>query len=376
MRRLGAAFGILFVLAGMSANASYGKLIYAQTLDKRPCGRSDVYERDLDTGRSQVIISHKSLPKRFAGYISYLSVSGDGRYLMIGEYTKPYEGNSIPATPVISRLWLWDSKTHHLITVPTLSGKPIGWSHGNRYFAFLEYDKQVSWYDAATSKSKSVKLPKTCEDAVWSSTRESLLLACAGYNERTPVYEQPVSGTRRVLFGGLVGIESVKQSPDGQSYALCDGKNVYIIGKGGTGKRRLPIATDPDHLNSADFSYNATGSRLVILNTFSYGEPAVNIQESLWVVAVNSGKATNLATWLTDVPPGDGSTTICHSPEGWSSDGKSILVSAEISSDSKYGYRSDWSQIWAYSLDGPKNKGRLLFDSGPGCLAITWYPGK
>lgn len=362
---------VLLLAAGTSATASYGKLIYAETLDKRPYGPSDVFERNLDTGKSQTIISHKSLPKEFRGYISYLSVSGDGRYMMIGEWTKAYEVNTIPATPRIARLWLWNRKTHRLVAVPRLSGGPIGWSHGNRYFAFLEYDTQVSWYDTVTGKSKSARLPKTCDLAVWSSTRDSLLLACAGDDEKTSVYEQPVSGARRVLFGGLVGIQSLDQSPDRQSYVLCDGKSVYTMGKGR--KRRLPIATDPDHLNNADFSYNSTGSRLAILNSYSYGEPAVNIDESLWVADMKTGKATNLTSWVTDVPPGDGSTTIYHSPAGWSSDGRSIIISSEISSDSKFGYRSDWSQIWAYSLTGPKNKGRKLFESGPGCLAITWY---
>lgn len=374
MKRL-VAFCALLVSAGMSANASYGKLIYAQTPDKRPYGPSDVFERNLDTGKSQVVISHKSFPKGFRGFISYLDISRDGRYLMIGEFTKPYEGNSIPAIPNISRVWLWDRKTHHVDAVPRPSGSPVGWSQGNRYFAFLEYDTQVSWYDVLTVKPKSAKLPKPCQDAVWSSTRESLLLACADYDDKTRVYEQPVSGTRRVLLSRLVGIESLAHSPDGQSYALSDGKSVYTTGKGRTSKRRIPIATDPDHLNNVNFLYNSAGGKLAIINRYSYGEPAVNTNESLWVADVSNGKATSLASWVTSVPPYDG-TTVFHSIEGWASDSKSVLVSAEISSDSKYGYRSDWRQIWAYNLDGPKNKGRKLFDSGPGCLVITWYPGK
>ena len=374
--KLAAAFCIVFLSVGViSANASYGKLIYAQAFDKRPYGSSDVFERNLDTGKSQIIIPYKSLPKDFRGYISYLSVSGDGRYLMIGVCTKPYEGNSIPATPSISRLWLWNRKTRNVVAVPRPSGSPVGWSHGSRCYAFLEYDTQVSWYDAVTGKLKIAKLPKTCQEAVWSSTRESLLLACAGYDEKTTVYEQPMSGRRLILFGGLVGILSLEQSPSGQRYALCDGKSVYTIGKGGSRKRRLPIATDADHLNNMQFSYSSADSKLAIVNRYSYGEPAVNTSESLWVADVSSSKATSLASWVTSVPP-YGGTSIFHWIEGWASDSKSVLVSAEISSDSKYGYRSDWHQIWAYSLTGPKNKGRPLFDSGPGCLAITWWPGK
>jgi len=75
---IGVTVCLAFIVAAIPAPAQaarYGRVVYALTRDRSGRGAADIYERDLDTGKTKLLISSKAFPKEFKGTAELLEVS-------------------------------------------------------------------------------------------------------------------------------------------------------------------------------------------------------------------------------------------------------------------------------------------------------------
>lgn len=123
-------------------------------------------------------------------------------------------------------------------------------------------------------------------------------------------------------------IETAVVSPDGKVIAVYDGKGVFLTDVGGKQVRKAPITLFQklanEELNVA-FAFRPDGKRIAILTTLNYGEPMGAFIERLWTADVATGKSTRLSEWE-DRIQGSSPVTAERQIEGWTKDGKSIIV--------------------------------------------------
>ena len=138
--------------------------------------------------------------------------------------------------------------------------------------------------------------------------------------------DHPLRGKwpRPVLTGVL--------SPDGKTVAIHDDAGIFLTDQKGGNVRRVKITLLEKLANeqvAVLFAFRPDSRRVAILTRLSYGEPMGAFIERLWTADVATGCSRRLSEW-SDRFQGSGPIVAERSIEGWTRDGKSIVVSAVI----------------------------------------------
>lgn len=352
----------------INPQANAGKIIYACTIDGTDSGLSDIWEADLETGSTKLLIPHTAFPKDSSASIGSLAASPNGAQLAI------VPGSQFYAEP----MWVWVRNGRKFAKISDISFDAILlWSpSGNRLLFAYPQGRYFYVYDAVTGKTHDFELN---EESCYSwSPGDDVVAAVGSWSSKSVVYLQPRDGTqRRVLFKWPGGIMDIVRSPTKSQFALFDGGPVTITD--GRGKHAVETAVTIVHTNfDLDLAYNRQGDRLAVLTSYTSGEPHVNWDDTVWSVNLSTMKTSKVAAWSESylgIQPDKGSATH-RELIGWMPDGRSILISAQTiwGGDVATDNREDRFGLYTYNTVTKKEK--KLFDSGPGCLAITWHPGK
>jgi hypothetical protein len=119
-------------------------------------------------------------------------------------------------------------------------------------------------------------------------------------------------------------------SPNKKSLAVWDSKGIYLADA--TGKHATKLGTKPASVGEdqdISLTYNPQSTRLAILTKFSGGEPALCESDRLYWVDVNTRKMQSIGQW-DDCTQGNGEAVVNRQLVGWSTDGNSIQMQAEV----------------------------------------------
>ena len=121
-------------------------------------------------------------------------------------------------------------------------------------------------------------------------------------------------------------------SPDGKTVALHDNSGVYLTDGSGAHIRKVDITLLENLANdqvTVFFVFRPDGRRVAVLTRLSYGEPMGEFIERLWTVDAAGGLARQLSEW-SDWFRWPGPIVGNRRIEGWTPDGKSVIVMGTI----------------------------------------------
>lgn len=367
MRKLIVCSALLVMVASATCAANLGRVICVYSAElaasKATTGslttipsRTDLVETDLNTGKRSVLASEV----RYSDHS--LFVSPDGRYLaMPNEMTLDDDGWKPKG------LMLWDRKTGRLSNIHPgyHSGTPI-WSRSGRYLAIPDtYSETLSVYDTSTCRLRSLAQYDKLISLTWSAKGDELIVVMPA-KKRCAVYSQPIAGKQRVLFKRPYGIDPIAASGDGSGFVFYDA-DVWSYGRKGAVK--VSIRPARDNPWEIVFAPQPDRSRMAALASYNWGEPHLNYDHALYVFQSGVGTAKRIAKWG---PDGDSAEQLA----GWLKDGSAVVVREQVEwgSDGPADYRRDRWMFRTFDIPNGRS-GKLIFDSGPGCLAAVWWPG-
>ena len=384
-----------------SAASRYGRVIYALTANKQPTGPADVFERDLDTGKTKVLISRKGFPNAFEGHIVSLAISPNGRSLAI-------IGKSGEGDRATDSIWVWEREHNRF---RGLLGEQSHryehwWSPSGRYLLIRDsgtrvlfesrwvFENDLWLYDAERRQLRRLEQIKDPSIAAWSTTDDAVIAAGRSGEGAIVYLLTPRTGRQQVLFKWPQAIYSITPLGGGSGYALSSGYSmnyvktgIYLTDGRGGHPRKLAIpkvheneATEEGGL-SAGFALNGSGARLAVLAEYSHGMPALSWTKQLWCVEPRKLSSLLVGEWegrdlfpdQMEAPPW---TYTSYDLVGWLPGGRSVLMCARTRGVKQDGSPADHLALWAYDMAQQNAEGKQLFDSGPGCLGMTWWAGK
>lgn len=371
-----------------------GSVVYVKIINQEGT-KSAVYEQALAGGEAKTIISPEALPKEFTGLIESVQPSSDGAYLLLLESrsviieeidtgkTRTVLGSSFAYNPetehvqreIDSRSWLWERATNHFRLFPAM--KTNGFITNDPIWSPKGHDLLQCIYNEKTTKSSYQLLDVgTLECRNLMTSADEVSQYSWAPNGTVLIIVQPVGKSDRILLVALDGKQTVlftwrrhvvglAMSPDGQRIALADNQGVYLLTRRGRVLHTLKIVLPEPKYFDATMQFSGTGATLAVLQTNNSGR---NVNQELWVVAADTGKAERLGQWqeyLGNEPGGDP----CRSLIGWMSDGTQLLIAAYNGTSA--GPDTDWRQVW---LCLPGQPMRKLFDSGTNTVSMKWLP--
>jgi len=145
------------------------------------------------------------------------------------------------------------------------------------------------------------------------------------------------------------------QSPDGKTWTVWDSTGVYLTDPSGKHATKLPIRCESSVGNehfSMSAKYNRQSTRLAVFTTFSGGEPGICENDRLYWVDTKSRRTQQIGQW-DECIQGNGEAVLNRELLGWSADGKSIEMQAEV-----------WQAEGMPAADGATSKSmrRVSFD--------------
>jgi len=352
-----------------AAGTSRGKVVLVRAIGDAPGAQSDVFEKDLDTGKTTLLISHKSLPKAFSGRIGHAWPSPSRRYMLLTGW------------------WCWDRKTGTVRRVASEVGSSSQWAPRTDRLLIRDWGSESRqgslWlYDPSTGRSRSMGSVRQLDLAGWSGHGDGIIVVTCREKGLSTVYFQPITGERKRLFTWNGPMEAVEQSPVGSHFAIFDGKRYWLTDARGRKPANLEIPAG-EHGSSrfgVDFLFNRRGDKLALFTSDTYGEPHFGLMKRLWWVDVERKRPHLIAEWDESVrggleAPRPAGTAESRQVEGWLDD-TSLVVSGRVihwvGGDAEE--RSDWHKLWVYrAVSGAQ--GREVFDSGKRCLDAAWWPG-
>lgn len=407
--RLIVIFGAILLLGNSSTvhSESLGRVIFLRAVGGESDSPADVMEKSLNTGHTEMLISHESLPSTFRTRIASVSPSPDGKYLYIvsspgwmfkdkvtgktrtvyGE-TFSYGREEEPVETVDKSDWCWERRKAILsaVVLPSdctgsgwLAGEsPTVWSpKANRLLGRRDLDESpgtncLYLYDATARTTRTLSLARKLNMAVWSGNGSGVIEIRRAKNESSLVFYTELDGRSRQLFGWSRHINSIAQSPNGSVFALSDITGCYLLSATGRliSKLRIPVQNEAFDVS---FGFNKSGNRLAILTSYWYGEPHVNLDQQLWLLDMKSKKASRVARW-DELFQGSGLATE-RWLEGWLTDNETVVIAGAISygAEKPADSQNDWMKIWTYNTLRRTGKGNEVFDSGKRCLGVAWW---
>ncbi len=342
-------------------------------------GNIDLVEYDLRSGKRSVLV--KNFSSGNLHDFSDLVVSCDGRFVAVGKsptLTGSNDGDDIKLTP--NGLLLWDRKTKLLKTIyPGYTNEQMLWSSSGRYLAILDSYSEgpIRIYDAFTGRMHVYSGYSGFTCAAWSARREELTVVVSTVKKGSTIFAQPAIGHRRVLFRWHDTIDAIAALGDGSGYALCDGVGVFLHKtKGQT--NRLPIRRSHNDPWDITFQPQPNGPWTAALSSYSYGEPHINTDEALYVFKSDGRALRRIAKWHSSylsIQPNGGSIVFMR-PVGWLENSSKVVLRGQVTwgGEAVVDNRSDQFQFWTFDVPQART-GKMIFDSGPGCLCAVWWPG-
>lgn len=121
-------------------------------------------------------------------------------------------------------------------------------------------------------------------------------------------------------------------SPNGKSIAVHDDTGIFLTNQEGGSARKVRVTLLENLANeqvAVFFAFRPDSRRVAILTRLSYGEPMGAFIERLWTADVATGCSRRLSEW-SDRFQGSGPIVAERNVEGWTPDGRSIVVSGVI----------------------------------------------
>jgi hypothetical protein len=388
MRKLMVCFTLLAMLAPAAcANPGGVVYLYSAELAKSKDGsandrvtrKADLMESDLTTGRKSVLVSGFYTGELDALNDASISVCRGGRYVAIGvRQTMDVSDGGITSKP--NGLHLWDRTTRRT-TVIYLDYNMEGlvWSESGRYLAILNPDSDgpLRVYDVSAGKMHVFPKYAGFADATWATKRDALIIAIPMAKKGSVILAQPMNGQSMKLFNWPRAVDSIAEFAGGSGYALCDSVGVWTYKPGGKAKR-LPISRVQDDPWGVDFAPAHSGEGMAAMESYSFGEPHLNNQSTLYLFRLSDKVPRRIARWnssLLSVQGEDGIAVEQIALAAWLSGDCAVVLYANVSWPLGDGIRQDWSRFYLFPVPNGQS-GKLIFDSGPGCLSAVWWPGK
>ena len=408
--RLGLLFCAALVLSFVvSAHAAdLGKVLFVRFAGDPENGPADVYEKNLNTDATKLLISHKSLPKSFQTRIDSVNPSPDGRFVVLNEspgwiirdgktgksrvmfgYGFSYSGDEELSGEIGGGRWCWERKTGAVKQIRKgvgLEHVGMAWSPKGDYLLITETtdgsfntdsapEGSIQIYNPVSGKSIHFNSINNLGIAEWSGKGDGVIEVTYSSKSISTVLFQPITGKRKMLFSWPRPISNIAQSPDGTTFAIFDDKGYYLTNSKGKNIKTLRIPRQEECF-SVNLCFNRSGSHLAISTYYCFGEPHINETDQLWSVDVKKASVKRIVEW-NECLQGSG-TAVNRSVIGWLPDDKSIAVEGSIcyGEEMPAEMRNNWSILWRYNMLTPTGKGQKLFDSDKGCLGIGYCPGK
>jgi len=387
---------------------SLGSVIFLRASGDALLSPTDVLEKNLDTGKTIVLISHESLPADFKTIIDSITPSPDGKYLYFsgssgmvfrnkttGETrtvlggTFSFGGEEELIASIDKSDWYWErGKSVTRIDPPSdctgdrwysdeLKGR-MQWSPksnlllGRRDLGRRPYPACLYLYDTATRSARKLCSIQNLDIAIWSADGNGVITV-----ESTPKRKGshlsylPLKGKSRRLFDWPRYVWGVAESPDGSDFVISDEKGFYLVRRGGRQASKLRVPTGEGSFD-ASFQFNKGGDRLAILVSSWSGEPRLSLDQQLWVVDTKSRRADRVVRWVEFFQGSDPATE--RRMQGWLPDGKTVVIVGAISYGEKpVDNANDWFKLWLYDTQLRSGKGDEVFDSGKRCLGVAWW---
>jgi hypothetical protein len=396
---------IVFVCAVLISLTSYaagqGKVIFSKATSSGDSAPSDVYEKDLDSGKTKLLISHQSLPKTFRTFITQVTPSQDGKYIAFHECsgviikdkktgaTRKEFGGSISSYghEVISkrfpaRDWCFDRQSGRFNMIGSFREESEKtWANG---LLLIKPDEptteRLTIYSPKAKRTILSKSFPRLQSAFWASKDEGVVIVNAGRDEKkgSSVSLLSLNGKQRTLFRWPKSIGAIAQSPDVSTFAIFDRVGIFLVSRTGSKLKTLNIPVEKDNFN-VSFQFSHKGKELAVFTSYDYGEPLINWDDKLWIVDLTTLQATPEAKWSETFAPYDPPTPyrrlLC-----WMPDDKMILILGNIIyfPEDGNGSEGDWYKLWSYDPTRPfvenEDHGQLLFDSSKGCRGLAWIP--
>lgn len=356
------------------------------TQDWESVAMTDVWQTDLVTGMSELLISHESLPREFKTRIRDATPSHNGDYFLVnsaagmiitykdGRVDRQYESfHWSDEDPKLEDIdpgcWVWNRKTGKMIRlVDDTSHRGIGltWSPKRSLLLIdeiFESDDEISnrnkkpgivqVYDPATNKMTRLGAQIRSCGAKW--TPDSRAVMIREYHPRSlrlfRDWYVPLTGKPRVTPGWTTPEKLDMRSHRGSPYAVWDKgtMTLSVLKKG----RMVPVtvinAETDDGFYSVTTTFDRSGKRIAFLSSYVHGEPHINLDENLWVADLRTGKTRACGYWSQSC----GYDTM-RSVLAWSRRGDGLI----INEDGGSGFR-----LVKYVLAKSKIKKFPLFDS-------------
>lgn len=354
---------LMCILAAAPAySGTFGKVIYVQSVDGSMSGPAQLWERDLDSGKTRNLDPNNSVPG-FKYLANSILASPDGNYVAFGPAT--YKGIAINKLEI--GFWV---KSGNLVTI---IGKK--WNATNEYRLATDYLAYPNGIYNTVNPGASTDYPSTkTKEVNLVFEKEALVIGFKG--NRSVVYKQTIYFKKPTqLFTWPRDIHSIAYSADWSKFAIHDTKGIFLVDKKGKVLKQFAALTDGTF--HVDFAFSKKGS-LAFLIDHSYGEPSVNLTETLWVVPAKSQTATEVTKWqdyLGNVTVAENGTYTTREILGWASDDQNLILAGQImtSADAKVNRKPNQYSILEVNTTLPTENVRTLFMTGKGTSAITWY---
>jgi hypothetical protein len=355
--------------------ASNGRVVYAWSTGASGGDISDVFEHNLDTGRTTMLVSHKSLPRSFTAPINSIAISPSGRYVAVVHYV---DGCCCTIGNRKGGCWILDRQTGRiriLFREPDEFIRTAIWTPSGKNLLLLGNDDYL--YSVRSGRMHELPFHLDSTDDHYCLTDSGAVDNWGGTSESSTMCLRLFSNGREVtLFNWPKRIDSIERSPAGSAYVFSDMDGVYY--RSGKTTRNLGIHWPPicsesrrfvvDHFDT-DLMFNDSGSRLaalVVAGGYDFRTAVRKLEQDLWLAHTSRSVATRLSAWRQTEK--DNVPYVERSLAGWTSDGTRIIVKERT---------DDWamSRLVSYRTDSPGSNGNALFHAGDRCLAMSWWPG-
>ncbi|MHB9134765.1 MAG: hypothetical protein ACYDBB_27160 [Armatimonadota bacterium] len=390
---------IPFTLTGALAVEVSGAVVFVKVTDDADGARTNVYEQRLAGGEAKLLVAAAALPTTFRGRIERALPSADGALLLLEESdgfviknTKTgatrlvlgsgYStiGGEVLAEQFDGGCWLWSRATGTVKKIAPAAAhertEPLGWSpRGELLLAHVANTKTHSEtlrvFDAATGKTRILRTVQELILARWTPDAAAVFVVDQPKEKTTRLTLAPLNGKAQPLFNRPGRVFMAAISPDGRQVALGDKGGFYLYSRDGRTKRKLTLPA-VDGFPDGNMAFSADGGRLAILSSSTGSGPYANEHEELWTIEIKTAAARRVAQWDVTLGNSPGEDTT-HQLLGWASGQPTLLVMGL--SCTVQGTETEWRKLWLQAAD-PTQPARLLTDSGPRGIAMSWWGGQ
>ncbi len=351
MRRLVVLVAVVLVVLGVSA-VSADKAMYVDlTGDLSTNPLSNVWQKDLVSGETSLLISHESVPKDFGTRIEEVTPSPDGGYLLIwagdaldvtykdGKTVRQYgpwmDTNGSVKTKEIDRsYWVWSFKNRTMRRLIGVSqgGDSVAWDPAKprlmvaKYAEYSDDDKRLvkpgslRSYDPATGKMTTLLTFRTRGEPTWTPAGGlQLAQSDLGGSIVDRIVRLDMKGKARVLTTGSKAAAKVCPCKGGAIIPSYLNGFIYLTTSRGT--TRFQVDKDlGDSWTKVDFLFDKSKGRLAAFYSCSHGPGHLMKYERLWIIDTKTCKAHLQAKW-----DQQGMADMMHDMLAWTPEGDGLV---------------------------------------------------